>query len=121
MERAWNKTYDRQALRKLYGADLRVNAMSATLERGKPHEQAVAIFVSGTTGQGASAALLLDQLDHEFPLIRFYARDALQRRVGRQLPLDMHGPGDQLKAEAERLLRAAAKDSTLPGEDHATH
>ena len=41
MERWWNKTYERGALEKLYGA-FDANVLLATAERGKPHEQAVA-------------------------------------------------------------------------------
>src|SRR5262249_40858254 len=43
LERWWGKHYDRAALRALYGDDLSINALRATLARGKPHEQAVAI------------------------------------------------------------------------------
>src|SRR6185369_6882762 len=47
MERFWGKSYDRTALQALYGEDLSVKPLEATLARGKPQEQAVAIGVFG--------------------------------------------------------------------------
>ncbi len=60
MERLWGKRYDRAALARLYGGDLEVNALLATVEHGKPHEQAPAMAVLGekrvSGGAGADRA-----------------------------------------------------------------
>src|SRR5205085_1361725 len=49
METWWPVRYPRQRLEDLYGS-LDANVMRATLERGKPHERAVAVAVLGETG-----------------------------------------------------------------------
>src|SRR5262249_42128546 len=69
MEQWWGKQYDRAALRTLYGPDLAVNALRATLERGKPHEQAVAITVLGEAKDGTAIAALVPMLAHQYPLV----------------------------------------------------
>src|SRR5688572_25364821 len=76
MERWWGKRYNRRALRALYGPDLRALALDATLLRGKPHEQAVAIGVIGRQRLATRAPLLVEALDNEYPLVRFYAKNA---------------------------------------------
>ena len=107
METLWNKSYDRQRLQRLYGRDLRHNALRATLEHGKPHEQVVAIALYGQAEQAVKSdatELLLAQLAHEFPLLRFFARKALEQVTGVPLALDMHAPGHALRDAARRAL-----------------
>lgn len=82
MERWWGKRYDRAALTALYG-DLDVNVIGATLARGKPHEQAVAIGVLGERGGPGDIAALEPYLEHEYPLVRYYAARAIERLGGR--------------------------------------
>jgi len=104
MERLWGRSYDRGALERLYGPSLDVNVLSATLARGKPHEQVVAIQVLGRERRGDATLAILAQLEHDFPLLRFFARDALERITGKRLALDMHADGPALVAQARKRL-----------------
>jgi predicted CXXCH cytochrome family protein len=104
METWWNKSYDRDALRTLYG-DTTSTPLLATLERGKPHEKAVALSVlsdaslasptvsnpgdrAETPVHGGAedrrrhlAPLFARELDDEYPLVREFARVALLRSL----------------------------------------
>jgi predicted CXXCH cytochrome family protein len=107
METWWNKRIDRKALRALYGDDLGVNVMRATLERGKPHEQAVAIAVLGTTRDRKALPLLAPQLAHPYPLVRYYALRALERITGAPVDVDVNAPWADAKTAADTWLKAA--------------
>lgn len=76
MERMWPVRYPRQRLVELYGS-LEANVVRATLERGKAHEQAVAIGLLGEARALDAAPLVARQLTHEYPLVRQWARTAL--------------------------------------------
>jgi predicted CXXCH cytochrome family protein len=106
MEEWWGKRYDRAALQSLYG-DLSQNALTATVERGKPHEQAAAMAALGEHGVRAAAPLIAAQLTHEYPIIRFYARSALAGALGHPVDLDVQQDNARILAEAARLLSAA--------------
>ncbi|HEX4422055.1 MAG TPA: cytochrome c3 family protein [Kofleriaceae bacterium] len=112
MEQWWGKHYDRTALRALYGDDLSVNALRATLERGKPHEQAVAIAVLGEARdpatRRAAIPLIASQLAHDYPLIRYFAQRALQTLTGAPVAIDVGAPADDVRRAAADWLRAAA-------------
>ncbi len=107
MEQWWSKTYDRAPLKALYGDDLSVNALRATLERGKPHEQAVAIGVWGEVKDKTAVALLVPMLSHEYPLLRYYAQRALQRITGDPVAIDVGAPAADVARAAQAWLRAA--------------
>lgn len=81
MEAWWPVRYPRQRLEELYGA-LDANAIRATLERGKPHERAVAIATLGETNAQDARALIERELLSDFPLVREWAKRALEQ-VGR--------------------------------------
>ncbi len=104
MEQWWGKTYDRAALRALYGEDLGVNAIRATLERGKAHEQAVAIVVLGETKDRAAIPALVPMLAHQYPLVRYFAQRALQTITGDPVAIDVGAPAAEVRAAAERWL-----------------
>jgi predicted CXXCH cytochrome family protein len=108
MEHWWGKRYDRGALRALYGGDLSVNALAATLARGKPHEQAVAIAVLGQSGDRAAIPALGAQLAHDYPLVRYYAQRALETLTGAPVAIDVGAPAAEVRAAAARWLTAAA-------------
>jgi predicted CXXCH cytochrome family protein len=108
MERWWGKRYDRAALRALYGDDLSVNALRITLERGKPHEQAVAIAVLGQSGDRTAIPALAAQLSHAYPLVRYFAQRALQTLTGAPVAIDLGAPAAQVQRAAAAWLRAAA-------------
>jgi predicted CXXCH cytochrome family protein len=104
METWWNKSYDRDALRNLYG-DTTSTPLLATLERGKPHEKAVALSVLSDASLASPAVsssrdhaetpvhgdaedrrrhlapLFARELDDEYPLVREFARVALLRSL----------------------------------------
>lgn len=101
MEQWWSKRYDRVKLSLLYGDDLSVNTMRATLERGKPHEQAVAIGVWGEIKDKAAISALLPMLWHDYPLLRYYAQRALQRITGDPVAIDVGAPAAQVQKAAE--------------------
>ena len=104
MEAWWNVRYDRQRIAKLYGPDLGVNVLSATLARGRPHEQVVAVAIAGRKRVPALLPLVTAQLRNEFPLIRFYAKEAIGRIVGKPMPVDAHLPADELYRDARRWV-----------------
>jgi hypothetical protein len=92
----------------LYGDDLSVNALRATLERGKPHEQAVAIAVLGEARDRTAIPLIAAQLAHDYPLVRYFAQRALQTVTGRPLPIDVGAPAAEVQRAADAWLTAAA-------------
>jgi hypothetical protein len=77
MEKWWPVRYPRQRLQELYGS-LDANVLLATLERGKAHEQAVAIGVLGETKARDAAPLIERQLTSDYPLVREWAQRALR-------------------------------------------
>ncbi|HEX8793621.1 MAG TPA: cytochrome c3 family protein [Polyangiaceae bacterium] len=78
MEKWWPVRYPRQRLEELYGS-LDANVMRTTLERGKPHEKAVAIGVLAEAGAKDAAPLVARELQDEYPLVREWARRALEK------------------------------------------
>ena len=78
MEAWWPERYPRQRLTELYGS-LDANVMRATLERGKAHEQAVAMATLADAGARDAAPLIARQLGNEYPLVREWARRALEK------------------------------------------
>ena len=92
METWWPVRYPRQRLEELYGS-LDANVMRATLERGKAHEQAVAIGILAEAHARDAAPLIAAQLGNEYPLVREWARRALgSLGVAAQAPPATHGP-----------------------------
>ncbi|HKO51855.1 MAG TPA: cytochrome c3 family protein, partial [Polyangiaceae bacterium] len=106
MERLWHKRYDRAALRRLYGQDLRVNALEATLRYGKPHEQGTAVAIAGRDRRRDWLPLVVLQLANEYPLIRYFAHRAVERITAAPLPLDMNQPGADMLKSAQSYLTA---------------
>jgi predicted CXXCH cytochrome family protein len=82
MERWWPVRYPRQRIAELYGS-LDANVMRATLDLGKPHEQAVAMATLGAVRDRAAVPLLTRQLLSAYPLVREWARRALTSVLGR--------------------------------------
>jgi predicted CXXCH cytochrome family protein len=81
MEQWWPVRYPRQRIEELYGS-LDANTIRATLERGKPHEQAVAIALLGEARAVDAAPLVGRQLLSEYPLVREWAKRALVSMLG---------------------------------------
>ncbi|MGE5184158.1 MAG: HEAT repeat domain-containing protein, partial [Acidobacteriota bacterium] len=104
MEAWWGKSYDRGQLRALYGDDLSVNAIRATLERGKPHEQAVAIVTLGEAKDRSAVPLIVPMLAHEYPLVRYFAQRALQTITGDPVAIDVGAPAADVRTAAASWL-----------------
>jgi predicted CXXCH cytochrome family protein len=108
MERWWNKRFDRAALRRLYGHDLRIEVLRATLLGGKPHERAVAAVAAADAGRKDMIPQLVHALDDDYPLVRYFIHHALERLAGAAIPLDMNANETALRAEAQRWLETRA-------------
>ena len=106
LESWYGKHYDRAALQQLYGDDLGVNVMRATLARGKPHEQAVAIATFGELRDHDAVPALVPMLAHEYPLVRYFAQRALQQITGDPVAIDVGGPAADVRRAADAWLAA---------------
>ena len=104
MERFWGKHYDRDALRKLYGQDLSVNAVEATLRYGKPHEVGTAVAIAGRDRQPDWLSLVVAQLGNDYPLVRYFARHAAEQISGAPLPVDLNASGADAVKSAQNYL-----------------
>jgi predicted CXXCH cytochrome family protein len=102
MEKWWKKSYERGALEKLYGS-LDANALTATAERGKPHEQAVAFQLLGDARMKPSVPILEGQLTHPYPLVRGYAKRALDAIKGAPVPVDIDAPISVIEEQVRHL------------------
>jgi len=107
MERWWNKAYPRQELARLYGDDLGVSPLVATLARGKPHEQAVAASVLGEVRDRAAAPLLARELVNEYPIVRAFAARALADAIGKDCGIDVSEETSRIARDAHACLAAA--------------
>lgn len=104
MEQWYGKHYDRGALQLLYGEDLSVNVMRATLSRGKPHEQAVAIATFGEAKTRDAIAAIAPMLAHEYPLVRYFAQRALQEITGDPVAIDVGAASADVRRAADQWL-----------------
>src|SRR5262249_33649128 len=86
MERLSGKRFPRQPLLKLYGA-LDANVIAATLARGLPHEQAAAMGALTEAGQRADE--LRPLLRHPYPILRHFAKHAIERITGERVAIDV--------------------------------
>jgi predicted CXXCH cytochrome family protein len=112
MEAWWGKRYDREILARQYGS-LDANVLRATLERGKPHEKAVAMFVLGGVKDRAAGPLFAAELAGDIPLVRGYAADALRATYGDACDLDLAADGATLRQAMVRCSQASGL--ALPG------
>ena len=117
MERWWGKRYDRGALTRLYG-DLRTPVLEATVKRGLPHEQATALAVLGEQRHARVAeALIAGQLAHEYPLVRYFARRALERLGGKPIAAGRGAaPARAAGGGARRWPRASPAPASADGQ-----
>jgi predicted CXXCH cytochrome family protein len=109
MERLWGRRVDRGMLEGTYGS-LDQNALEATLARGKAHEQAVAIELLGERKERRATRAIAEQLLNPYPLVRFYAEQALEQISGEKSPLDMYAPDDELRAQATAWAATITRD-----------
>jgi len=104
MESWYGKHYSRDALQKLYGADLGVNVMRATLNLGKPHEQAVAIVTLGDAKDKTAIQAIEPMLWHDYPLVRYFAQRALQNITGDPVAIDVGAAAADVHRAADQWL-----------------
>jgi predicted CXXCH cytochrome family protein len=109
MEKWWNKAYDKDILARLYGS-LDANAMRATLANGKPHERAVAMSVLGARRDRKAAPLIARGLVGPYPLVRDYARAALEATMGDELDVDLAADDASIERAARAWLVARGVD-----------
>ena len=103
MESWWNKKYDRAALRTLYGS-LDANVVRATLQVGKAHEQAAALTVAGEARDRDALPLVVAQLTHPYPIVRYFAVRALEAILGHDVAIDLFRDDALIRADGEKLL-----------------
>ena len=104
MESWWGRRYDRAALENLYGPDLGVLTLQSTLDRGLPHEQAVAIGVLGRERPPWALPYLVQQMDDDYPLVRYFALHAIGDITGTLPDWDMNADGPALRRLATDWL-----------------
>lgn len=105
MESWWPVRYPRQRLEELYGS-LEANVLRATLERGKPHEQVVAMSVLGQAHARDAVPLIAPSLLSEYPLVREWAKRSLTSILGR-CDVDLSAPDAALREQAARCAGLA--------------
>jgi predicted CXXCH cytochrome family protein len=103
MERFWGKRYDRAALVALYGS-MEAMPLAATALRGKAHEQATAIAALGEHRVASAAGLVANELTNRYPLVRYFARQALAQIVGRPCEVNLDQDDAQIRIDAARWL-----------------
>jgi hypothetical protein len=91
-------------VKQLYGADLRENPVRLTLLGGKPHERALAADIAVRRQVPGTTDSIVALLNNPYPLVRYFARHSLERRLGTQLALDMNLPGPDLVQSAKTLI-----------------
>ncbi len=114
MEAWWGRKYDRAALANLYGT-LEARPLPATLMRGKAHEQAVAIAVLGDARRTETLPAVARQLANPFPLVRYYARRAVDALAPRPCPVDLERATPEIIAAVRACIPAAFPDQ-MPAE-----
>ena len=105
MDAWWGRRYDQGALRNLYG-DLEANVLLATLERGKPHEQAVAMALLGERRDRNGALAVARELAHPYPLVREYAKNALTAMFGEEPPVELDADPQAIERAVRAFLTA---------------
>jgi predicted CXXCH cytochrome family protein len=102
MEKWWKKAYDNGSLERLYGS-VDANVIVATAERGKPHEQAVAFQLLGDAKVRSAVPVLANQLTHPYPIVRGYAKRALDSIYGSPIAIDIDAPDEVIAERAKQL------------------
>jgi predicted CXXCH cytochrome family protein len=122
MEQWWGKHYDRAALHDLYGDDLGVNALLVTIARGKPHEQAAAVATLGAAKVDSAVPAIVPILWHDYPLVRYFAKRALETITGGPIAVDVGAPAAEVRTAAEHWLDGWQRDHAGATNVHAaTH
>ena len=105
MERFWGKRYDRRRLGALY-PDLGAPGLLATVSSGRAHERATAMYVLGEHRVDAALPLAAEQMLNPYPLVRYYARQALGQIAGQACDVSLDQDDAQIQADTARWLKA---------------
>ena len=103
MERLWGKVYDRGPLRALYG-DLDAPVLEKTLERGKAHEKVVAMDALARARAPAALPFIAAELTNDIPLVRYFARRALETATGAPCTIDLERGRDDIHRDGAAWL-----------------
>ena len=103
---------DRAALANLYGT-LDARPLSATLTRGKAHEQAVAVAALADAHRTEALPGIARQLANPFPLVRYYAKRAVDALADRPCAVDLDRPTPEIVAATRACVPGAFPD-TVP-------
>lgn len=109
MEKWWQKKYDRQTLRILYG-DLNESPVMATLVRGKSHEQIAAFTILREARVTQAYRDVARWLVHPTPLVRYHAKKAFDALAPEPCPVSLDESVEQIAA----AVRACVPGITLP-------
>jgi hypothetical protein len=118
-ERWWNKHYDRVRLRALYG-DLESNVLTATLERGRPHEQVAAAMVLAEHKVKSAVPQISQLLLSSYPLARRFAAQALTSLLGEPCAVDVDEDVEGIRHALEKCGIQASAPGTSPA-SHPNH
>ena len=75
--------------------------------RGKAHEQAVAVAVLGEAHRTEALPAVARQLANPFPLVRYYARRAVDALAPQPCPVDLDRPTAEIVAAARACVPEA--------------
>jgi predicted CXXCH cytochrome family protein len=106
MEGFWNKRFDRERLVALYG-DPSASVLESTVLNGKAHEQATAIHVLGEHKVKHAMPAVALQLVNRYPLVRYFARQAIAQMAGRACDVDLDQEDAKVEADARQWLESA--------------
>jgi hypothetical protein len=102
MERWWNERYDRGRLLALYG-DLEAFPLQVTVRHGKAHEQATALAALGKA-RAPAVDLVAEQMLNPYPLVRYFARQALGDIAGRSCDVSLDQDDARIRADVARWI-----------------
>jgi hypothetical protein len=116
MHRMTRLAQDRSIEAPFDGATLRVGSDSATVETRSSkryvilssaqdghHVYRVTKVIGGRGGKQDIPAIA-PHLAHEYPLVRYYAKHAIETLGGTSVPIDVEQPADEVRAEVERRM-----------------
>jgi predicted CXXCH cytochrome family protein len=121
-ERWWNKHYDRTRLQALYG-DLESNAILATLQRGRPHEQIAAAMVLAEHKVKSALPQIAPLLLSSYPLARRFAAKALAALLDEPCAVDVDADAKTIRHALEKcgMPAPAPASSPLVHPDHRSY
>lgn len=114
MEAWYGKKYDRNKLELLYG-NLNQNSVTPTLTNGKAHEKAVVLYlltVAAAQNQKKNIPITLisNELTNPYPLVRYYANNALSAIFNSPSPINLYQNNDSIRIAAAQWIKKFEKN-----------